>query len=68
MRYPEQLSLQLNKTVDATPEECIKWEKKDFFRSGQFDAMQLFVVVPNLIPLFMFGSMFGIFALNQYIF
>ena len=68
MRYPEQLSLQLNKTVDATPEECIEWEKEDFFRSGQFDAMKLFVVVPTLIQLFMIGLMFGIFALNQYLF
>lgn len=68
MRYPEQLSLQLNKTVDATPEECIEWEKKDFFRSGQFDAMKLFVVVPTLIQLLMIGLMFGIFALNQHLF
>ena len=33
-RYPEQLSLHLNNTIDATPEEFEEWREKDFFSKG----------------------------------
>ena len=28
-RYPQQLEMQLNKTVDATPEEWQEWQEKE---------------------------------------
>ena len=28
-RYPQQLEIQLNKTVDATPEEFEEWQEKE---------------------------------------
>ena len=68
MRYGQQLELLLNKPRDATPEECVEWEKTDYFRSGNFDAMKLFVVVPTLIQITMFVLMLGIFAINEKLF
>ena len=68
MRYGQQLELLLNKPRDATPEECAEWEKTDYFRSGTFDAMKLFVVVPTLIQITMFVLMLGIFAINEKLF
>ena len=68
MKYGQQLELLLNKPREATPKECAKWERTDYFRSGNFDAMKLFVVVPTLIQLFMFFLMLGIFAMNEKLF
>ena len=67
MRYPQQTSLNF-KPADATPLEVKKWEQTDYFRKGDFDVMQLFVVVPALIQIAMFGLMLGIFWLNSKIF
>lgn len=68
MKYEQQLELLLNKPREATPEECAEWERTDYFRSGNFDAMKLFVVVPTVIQLFMFFLMLGIFAVNEKLF
>ena len=43
--------LPLNNTRDATPEEVDEWMETDFFMSGNFSAMQLFVVVPAIIQI-----------------
>lgn len=63
-----QLELLLNKPRDATPEEVKEWENTDYFRKGDFDPLFLFVVVPTIIQVSVVGLMFGIFALNQYLF
>ena len=63
--YEQQLELNLNKTREATPEEVEQWQNGgDFFMTGKFDAMKLFVVVPTIIQLTMIGLMFLIFAFN----
>lgn len=68
LRIPQQTTLQLNKTVDATPEQVKEWEQTDFFRKGDFDVMKLFVVIPALIQIGMFGLMLAVFAFNQALF
>jgi len=50
---------------DATPEEVDEWMKTDFFMKGDFSAMQLFVVVPAIIQLTVFGLMLISFALTD---
>ena len=64
--YVQQLELQLNKTRDATPEEVKEWQNGgDFFMTGNFDALKLFVVLPTFIQLIMIGFMFSVFLFNQ---
>lgn len=65
---PEQLELQINKTRDATPEEVSAWRDQDFFSKGDFDVMKLFVVVPAVIQIAMFGLMLAVFAFNNTLF
>ena len=65
---PEQLELQLNKISDATPEEVSAWRDQDFFSKGDFDVMKLFVVVPAVIQIAMFGLMLAVFAFNNTLF
>ena len=65
MSYEQQLELNLNKTRAATPDEVKQWQNGgDFFMTGKFDAMKLFVVFPTIIQLTMLGLMFLIFAFN----
>lgn len=60
-----QLELPLNKPRDATPEEVKEWEQTDFFRKGEFDVLKLFVVIPTVIQVVMFGFMLGVFYINN---
>ena len=54
----------MNKTTrDATPEEQKEWMETDFFMAGKFDPMKMFVVIPALIQIIVFGSMLVSFAL-----
>jgi len=65
----EQLPLHLNKVKDATPEQIHKWQNgEDFFMTGNFDAMKLFVVVPAIVQIVMFGMMLAVFAFNDRLF
>ena len=67
--YEQQLELQLNKTVDATPEDVRKWQNGgDFFMTGNFDAMKLFVVIPAIIQVVVFFMMLGVMAINELVF
>ena len=69
MRYPQQNELQLNNTADATPEEVHAWQNGGhFFMTGKFDVMKLFVVVPALIQIGVFGLMLLVFWFNQQVF
>ena len=62
VEYQTQLELQLNKTVEATPEEVHEWRNGgDFFMTGKFDAMKFFVVVPAIIQFVVFGGMLAAF-------
>ena len=68
MSYQHQLPLALNKNRDATPEEVQKWHEDDFFMKGDFDAMKLFVVVPAVIQIVVFGMMLVMFYVNSIVF
>lgn len=57
-----------DKPRNATPEEVKQWEQTDYFRKGDFSAMKLFVVIPAVVQIVMFGLMLGVFVLNDYIF
>ena len=58
MRYPQQLELELKRTTEATPEEVKEWQNGgDYFMTGKFDAMKLFVVVPAIIQFCAIGGM-----------
>ena len=67
--YPQQLDLPLNKTTDATPEQVHAWQNgEDFFMTGKFDAMKLFVMVPTIIQLTVFFMMLAVFKFNESLF
>jgi hypothetical protein len=54
---------------EATPEEVHAWQNGgDFFMTGKFDAMKLFVVIPALIQVGVFGLMLLVFLFNQQVF
>ena len=58
-RYPQQLEMQLNKTVEATDEEWDEWQEKelDWWAEKQIPI----VAFMAFVQLFMFGSMLMIF-------
>ena len=60
-RYPQQIEIQLNKTVDATEKEFEEWQEKelDWWAEKQIPIVALMAFV----QLFMFGSMLMIFYL-----
>ena len=60
-RYPQQLEMQLNKTVEATDEEWDEWQEKelDWWAENQIPI----VAFMAFVQLFMFGSMLMIFYL-----
>ena len=53
---------------DATPEEQAEWFETDYFMKGDFDVMKLFVVIPAVIQVVVFGMMLAVMLLNSYIF
>lgn len=55
--------------IEATPEEVREWQNGgDFFMTGDFDVMKLFVVVPAVIQIVVFGMMLAVFWLNSLVF
>lgn len=55
--------------TEATPEEIHEWQNGgDFFMTGKFDVLKLFVVVPTVVQIVMFGFMLGMFAVNHVLF
>jgi len=53
---------------DATPEEQAEWFKTDFFMKGDFDVLQMFVVIPAVIQVVVFGLMLAVMYLNTFLF
>jgi hypothetical protein len=53
---------------EATPEEQAEWFETDFFMKGDFDVMKMFVVVPAVIQVVVFGMMLAVMLFNQYLF
>ena len=60
-RYAQQLELQLNKTVDATPEEFEKWRKEEL--DWYADRQIPFIAFMAFVQVFAFGSMLMAFYL-----
>ena len=58
VKYQQQLELKLNATKEATPEEVKEWQNGgDFFMTGNFDPMKIFVIVPAVIQMIVIGGM-----------
>ena len=54
---------------EATPEDVHNWQNGgDFFMTGKFDAMKLFVVVPAVIQIVVFFMMLAVMGINMLIF
>ena len=60
-RYAQQLELQLNKTVDATPEQVKEWQEKELNWWGERQLS--FVAIASLIQLSALGFMLTCFFL-----
>jgi len=45
------------KVNEATPAELKAWAESDYFISGNFDPMTLFVVIPAIVQIAVFGGM-----------
>ncbi len=54
--------------IEATPEQQQEWFEQDFFMKGDFDVMKLFVVVPAVIQIIVFGMMLAVMYLNTLLF
>jgi len=55
--------------TEATPEEVKQWQNGgDFFMTGNFDAMKLFVVVPAVIQIVVFFMMLAVMGFNMMLF
>ena len=54
--------------TEATPEQVAEWEQTDFFRGGDFNVIQLLVIVPALIQIGCVLMMFSVFWLNSKLF
>lgn len=57
-----------NVVKDATPEEQAEWMETDFFMKGDFNVMKLFVVIPAVVQVVVFGMMLAVMLFNQYLF
>ena len=54
---------------EATPEEVKAWQNGgDYFMTGKFDAMKLFVIVPAVIQIVVFFMMLAVMGINEMIF
>jgi len=55
--------------TEATPQEVQEWQNGgDFFMTGDFDVMKMFVVIPAVIQVVVFGMMLAVFWFNSIIF
>ena len=64
--YETQLSLNLNKPADATPEEAEEWYETELKPWG--DRQLNIVAIATLVQVTMLGLMFAVMAINQNIF
>ena len=69
MQKPESKMEQIKNYTEATPEEVREWQNGgDFFMTGNFDVMKMFVVVPAVIQIVVFGLMLAVFKFNTLFF
>ena len=66
MSYEQQLTLNLNKTADATPEEFEKWQEEEL---NPWAEKQLAIVaIMAVVQVMMLGLMFAVMGINQIVF
>lgn len=53
---------------DATPEEAKAWREEDYWNRMDFDPLVMFVVIPTLVQVIVFGMMLAAMGFNQLIF
>ena len=53
---------------EATPNEQAEWFETDFFMKGDFDVMKMFVVIPAIIQIVVFGMMLAVMYLITFLF
>ena len=55
--------------TEATPEQVHNWQNgEDFFMTGDFDVMKMFVVIPAVVQVVVFGMMLAVMLFNSYLF
>ena len=54
--------------VEASPEEFKEWHKEDYWMRMDFVPMVMFVVIPAIIQISVFGLMLVVFAFNDVLF
>ena len=60
---------EIKNNTEATPEEDHAWQNGgDYFMTGNFDVMKMFVVVPAVIQIVVFGMMLAVFWFNDLVF
>ena len=66
MSYEQQLTLNLNKPADATPEEFEKWQEEEL---NPWAEKQLAIVaIMAVVQVMMLGLMFAVMGINQIVF
>ena len=65
-RYPQQLELELNKTVDATREEWDEWQEKEL--SWLAKKQLTLVAIMSVVQVTMLGFMLVFMYINSIIF
>ena len=53
---------------EATPKQVEDLHKDDYWMRMDFDPMVMFVVIPAIIQITVFGMMLAVFAFNDIIF
>ena len=55
--------------TEATPEQVHNWQNgEDYFMTGDFDVMKMFVVIPAVVQVVVFGMMLAVMLFNSYLF
>ena len=53
---------------DATSEEAKAWREEDYWNRMDFDPLVMFVVIPTVVQVLVFGLMLAVMAFNQHLF
>ena len=53
---------------DATPEEAKAWREEDYWNRMDFDPLVMFVVIPTVVQVLVFGLMLAVMVFNQHLF
>ena len=65
---PTPKPVHINNYVEATPEEVEAWRQEDYWNSGDYDPMVMFVVIPAVIQLRAMAMMGAVMLMNSLFF